>query len=70
MSFFNSWKALTNLTIRGRYRFLAVAFDEYFPVLIGRRHAKREREKGGWGPSKGYQENILIGWNLSRYWCS
>lgn len=35
MSFLRSWKALTSFTIRGRYLFLAVAFEEYFPVLIG-----------------------------------
>lgn len=36
MSFLSSWKALTSFTIRGRYLFLAVALEEYFPVLIGR----------------------------------
>ena len=33
MSFFSTWKALTNFDIRGRYLFFAVAFEEYFPVL-------------------------------------
>lgn len=54
MSFFRSWKAFTSFTIRGRYRFLAVALEEYFPVLFGRRHAKRGNQ-GEAGTSKGNQ---------------
>lgn len=33
---FSSSNAPTNLTMRGTYRFLAVAFEEYLPVLPGR----------------------------------
>lgn len=52
MSFLSSWKALTSLTIRGKYLFLAVALEEYFPVLIG--------ASGRFGPR--HQNKMAMGW--------
>lgn len=59
ISFFSSWKALTTFTIRGRYLFLAVALEEYLPVLIGRSARQNGERTEGRGRSKNIEYTYI-----------